>query len=164
MRNIRLFVTAHPGENAQLARRAHRQRLQHHRIHQAEYSGVGANAERERQHGHQGERGAAAQHANAVTQVLDELFQPHPTARFVESLFGTCYVAEFAPSLVFRITRIRSLLSEFVRFDIEVGLNLSLKVAVLPFSPKHAATLPLPPVPIRVQWLPPASATGWLRT
>jgi len=63
-----------------------RQRPQQDRVDHAEDCGVGANAERERNHGHGGEAGIFHQHSQTIAYILKQLFKsvpsPHISAPF----------------------------------------------------------------------------------
>ena len=64
------------GGEVELAWRLQRQCPQHHGFEQRKNGGVGANAERQREHDHGREPGRAAQHAYGVAQILHGLFDP----------------------------------------------------------------------------------------
>ena len=64
-----LLGARHPADLPQLMRRRNRQRLPEHGFHQAEHRRVRADAERERQHGHGGERRRLPEQAEGVAQV-----------------------------------------------------------------------------------------------
>ena len=56
------------------------QRLQDHRVHHAEDGGVGADTERQREHGDDGESGAAGENPDGIAAVLQERFHRHSWA------------------------------------------------------------------------------------
>ena len=74
------------GELHQPLRLAHWHRPQHHQVHQAEDRGVGANAQRQRQHGRAGEHRTAPEYAESVAAIAHEVFDPAAPA-FVAALF-----------------------------------------------------------------------------
>ena len=74
-----------PFEKHQVLRVADRQRLKHHRVDDAEYGGVGADAKRQRQNRHGGEAGVLRQHAQAVEHVAAHAGQKSESATFAQS-------------------------------------------------------------------------------
>ena len=90
-----------------------RQRIQNHAIDHRKDGGVRANGQRQRQHGRNGERRAAAQTAPGKQQLLAEIFDPHRHNRLQGSLTGhhrTAKARECAPPGLFRAEAIGTLL------------------------------------------------------
>ncbi len=58
------------------------ERVQQHRVHRAEHCGVGAHAQRQSQHCHQRKTRTLAQHAQAITHILQHSFHHMYAARF----------------------------------------------------------------------------------
>jgi len=73
-------------QHDQLLRVLHRQRAQQQRVHHAKNRRVRANAERQRQHRHDGKRRAFRQHPQAEPDILKEGFHPPPRARIPSHL------------------------------------------------------------------------------
>src|SRR5437773_496071 len=65
-----------PGDEDQLFRVLHGQHFEHYCVDQAEYRHVGADAQREGNHGDGGESWVPAQHADRVTQILPKRSDP----------------------------------------------------------------------------------------
>ena len=74
-------------ERDQPVRVAVRQRVQEHPIHDREDRHVGADGEREREHGCASKRRTAAQHPGGVAQVARDVFEPGEDALFA---IGVC--------------------------------------------------------------------------
>ncbi len=76
---------------------ADRERLQQDAVDEGEDRAVGADAEGERGHGDQRERGAAAQDAQTVAHVLRELVEPARAARVAAFFLDLLHAAERQP-------------------------------------------------------------------
>ena len=75
----------------------HGQRPQHERVDQAEDRGVGADPQRERHHGDDGEEGIAAHLPRREAAVADEVFEPREAPLIAHGLHGLRQPAGFNP-------------------------------------------------------------------
>ncbi len=89
------FIEAVAEEN-ELRRIVDRKRFEHHRVHQAEDGGVGADAESKRKQGNEGDSGTAKHGAHAVVDVTKEVFEPLPPPCGVTLLAQDGWIAKAA--------------------------------------------------------------------
>jgi hypothetical protein len=82
-----------------------RQRPQQHRVHHAEDGGVRSNAESERENRHGGEARIALKLPQAVTEVLQEIFEVIDLAHVTALLFDLVFAAQLAQGGVARFLR-----------------------------------------------------------
>ena len=86
------------GDSHQAVGFGKRKRAQQNRTHDAEHRGVGADPQGHGQDRRGGESGLLAQHAQAVSQILDEGLEKGHTARFTAFFFGPVDSAELDSS------------------------------------------------------------------
>jgi hypothetical protein len=137
-------VVGVPGEQDELLRVANGQRLEHDGIDQAKDGGVGADTESEGRHGDGGEAGSLAQHAEAVADVGEEIFEPTPAPHLTRRFLDQGFVAEFATGGV------QGFLGRFAALDtcadghFEMGTDfvLEIPIALAPEKESHASLSP----------------------
>jgi hypothetical protein len=84
----------YPSEHYQTLRIAHREIAQQSGVDQTEDCGIGADAEGERENGHERESGTLQEHANAERDVLQEILNPVYAAHVATLLSDLIYSSE----------------------------------------------------------------------
>jgi hypothetical protein len=100
------------------------QRPQQHRVHHAEDGRVHADAEGQGQDDDRRETRITEQDAEAVTDVLEKLFEPNPAPDVAGVLFHAGDVSEFAERLVARLVRRHAALDIVARLPFDVVANV----------------------------------------
>jgi hypothetical protein len=119
-----------PGDHVKAARIANGERPQPIRVENREGDGEQPEGYRERHDGGGDERGAVAQLAPGVAEILRERIEPDPPARLVEPLLGERDVAERAARSVPRLVRAHPFGDQAIGLEIQVGLHLVREVLV----------------------------------
>ena len=110
------------------------QRLQQHAADHAENRGVGADAERQRDDDHRGERRAVTQGAQRVVQVGGQVFDPRQSPPVVHRLGGLGEAAGRQQRLAARFIGGKSAPDVLGGLHVEVGLQLFAEIGVRPVS------------------------------
>jgi len=91
------FVSAkNVGDSNQSLRVWVRQRIEYQRVDHAEDRGVRSDAQRQREHGDEGEARTSPQHPQAIPQILNERLDKSYSAHIVMSLLEQCDVSQLA--------------------------------------------------------------------
>ncbi len=121
----------------ELARARIRQRPKQHAVDDAEDRGVGADAERQREHGDDREAGRARQSANRVARVLRELVQPLAAPHVARDFANGRDIAEVAARVATRVARRLAARDAVLHIHLEMRSNLGVQLGV-----SRAAALP----------------------
>ena len=107
-----------------------RQRPQQHGVDDAEDGGIGADAERERQHRDGGEAGRAAQTSDRVPHVVSDVLQPPERSRVAMQVLRQRHAAHRAPRGQARLVRRQSAAAMLVFEQREMRRHLAIEIRV----------------------------------
>ncbi len=116
----------------------YRQRTQQHRVHYAEDGGVGADAERERQHRGKRESRAVPQRPPSESHIAQKFFESHPAALHVEALLCGADAAEFPPGLPLGLFLSQSLVAKVIGLQFKMRLDLCGEIVCAALAPEHS--------------------------
>jgi hypothetical protein len=101
-----------------------RQRTQQHRVHHAEDRGVHADPEGKSQNDDRREPRIAAQHAETVPHILEQLLEPHPAPDLPRVFFHARDIAELAERRVARLFGRHAAFDIIARLPLDVVANV----------------------------------------
>ena len=107
-----------------------RQRPQQHAVHDAEHGGGGADAEGEREDGHDRERGSAPQGARRVAEVAKEVLDGAETVLVARALAGARHAPELDQRLPARLLGRHAGLQVLLRLPVDVEPDLLVEAAL----------------------------------
>ena len=122
-----------------LPRVFHRQCAKHDRVNHGKDRGVGADAERKRQHGYGRESGILPQHAQAEAQVLNEAINGVRASRVAAFLFCALHAAKLDPRAPQCLRARHAAASQVFRECLDVEAQLRVHLAFHPRPPRHRA-------------------------
>src|SRR5580704_4387074 len=111
-----------------------RKRLEQHTVYYGENRGVRSDAKGEGENGDDAEAGTLAQHAQAVTRVLQKVLKPVPAPRLATFFPQTQRVSNFPLRRILRFLRRFSRLDQFslLHFAVQTQLFVHLAIEVFP--------------------------------
>src|SRR5215510_4006712 len=111
-----------------------RKRIEQYNIDDAKESRVCADADRQCDDGYEREAGFLHQHADAVTEVLSQFFEPSPSPHLACHLFDQPDVAEFTPRRRLSFINLLAALHPVALRHFEMGLDLFFQFFVPPLT------------------------------
>jgi len=116
-----------------------RQRVQQNAVDDAEDRGVRSDAEREREHGHDGKAGILAQHSCAISNVLPQRFQHRKASLISVSFLCGLNSSQFDHRLAARLFRRHAHAKIIFDVKLKMALDLLIKFPVLALLVEQAA-------------------------
>src|SRR6266498_5425895 len=116
-----------------------RQRVQQNAVDDAEDRGVRSDAEREREHGHDGKAGILAQHSCAISNVLPQRFQHRKASLISVSFLYGLNSSQFDHRLLARLFRRHAHAKIVFDVQLKMALDLLIKFPVLALLVEQAA-------------------------
>src|SRR6185437_2714524 len=101
-------------------------------IHDAEYGGVGADAERQCEDGDSGEARTLVQHPKGITQILEQSFQPAPAPLIARRFVNQCRIPQFLSRGLLRATRVFPALDVLLRSHFHMSVEFLFQFFSLP--------------------------------
>src|SRR5262249_9540584 len=101
----------------------------------AENSRIGADAERQHDHGDRCKRGAAAKRANRVAKILDYLFEPDPSPHGSSGFLHQTHIAELASRVGLGLASGLAAFDAVAGRHFEMALDLFFQLIVPPAAP-----------------------------
>src|SRR5262249_38166543 len=113
----------------------HGKRAEHQTVHQAEDGGVGPDAEGERQNSDGSEAWRFAQHAQAVANVLQEVYQPATTPHVSRHLLSERDTSKFVARSSLCMPPPKAIFHILACGQFQVALNFFVKFFIAPLTP-----------------------------